>query len=152
MAEMQRAVPSPRVPIHAVTPRGFPAASCHRCEGKGLMRRRHLRRRLWLVPLCASVMTLTTAVGPITSSSADTITIAGCNSRTNNSLAKLLECIRTDDLWKQMKAQQAIADSHPDAGGHASRNSGEPGYKAAVDLAVKVFRAAGYHVTVQTYQ
>ena len=73
--------------------------------------RTHLRRRVWLVPLCASVVALTAAVGPITSSSADdTITTTACNSRTNNSLAKLLECIRTDDLWNQMKAQQAIAD------------------------------------------
>ena len=114
--------------------------------------RRDLRRRLWLVPLCASAVALTAAVGPITSSSADTVTITACNNRTNDSVAKLLECIRTDDLWNQMKAQQAIADANPDAGGHASRNSGEPGYKAAVDLAVKLFKASGYHVTVQTYK
>src|SRR5690348_6975467 len=100
---------------------GIPAASCHLCEGKGLMRR-NLWRRLWLVPLCASVVALTAAVGPITSSSADTVTITACNNRTNNSVDKLLECIQTDDLWNQLKAQQAIADAHPDAGGHASRN------------------------------
>jgi hypothetical protein len=114
--------------------------------------RRHLRRRLWLVPLSVSAVALTAAVGPITSSSAGTITTTACNSRTNNTVDKLVECIRTDDLWNQMKAQQAIADAHPDAGGHASRNSGEPGYKAAVDLAVKLFKASGYHVTVQTYK
>ena len=79
--------------------------------------RRHLRRRLWLVPLCASAVALTTAVGPITSSSADTISTTACNRRTNNTVAKLLECIRTDDLWNQMKAQQAIADAHPTRAG-----------------------------------
>src|SRR5689334_3272267 len=62
---------------------GIPAASCHLCEGKGLMRR-HLRRRLWLVPLSASALALTTTVAPITSSSADTITTTACNARTNN--------------------------------------------------------------------
>jgi hypothetical protein len=51
-----------------------------------------------------------------------------------------------------MKAFQAIADANPGPDGHASRNSGEPGYKASVDYVATLMRQAGYNVTIQTYQ
>jgi hypothetical protein len=51
-----------------------------------------------------------------------------------------------------MKAFQAIADQNPGPDGHASRNSGEPGYKASVDYVAKLMRQAGYDVTIQTYK
>jgi len=51
-----------------------------------------------------------------------------------------------------MKAFQAIADANPGPDGHASRNSGEPGYKASVDYVAKLMREAGYNVTIQTYK
>jgi len=82
----------------------------------------------------------------------EAVSSAGCAHRANDTPRKLLPCIRTEDLWRHMRAFQAIADAHPGPDGHPSRNSGEPGYKAAVDLAVKLFKASGYHVTVQTYK
>jgi hypothetical protein len=51
-----------------------------------------------------------------------------------------------------MQAFQAIADANPGPDGHASRNSGEPGYKASVDYVAKLMREAGYDVTIQTYK
>jgi hypothetical protein len=51
-----------------------------------------------------------------------------------------------------MKAFQAIADQNPGPDGHASRNSGEPGYKASVDYVANLMRQAGYDVTIQTYK
>jgi hypothetical protein len=51
-----------------------------------------------------------------------------------------------------MKAFQAIADANPGPDGHASRNSGEPGYKASVDYVANLMRQAGYDVTIQTYK
>jgi hypothetical protein len=51
-----------------------------------------------------------------------------------------------------MRALQAIADAHPGPDGHASRNSGEPGYKASADYVARVMRQAGYDVTIQTYK
>jgi Peptidase family M28/PA domain len=51
-----------------------------------------------------------------------------------------------------MKAFQAIADANPGPDGMASRNSGEPGYKASVDYVARVMREAGYNVTIQTYK
>lgn len=76
---------------------------------------------------------------------------AACAHRNNNTASKLLECIRTADLWRHLSAFQAIADANPGPDGHPSRNSGEPGYKASVDYVARLMRAAGYHVTVQTY-
>lgn len=63
-----------------------------------------------------------------------------------------MECVRTEDLWRHMKAFQAIADANPGPDGHASRNSGEPGYKASVDYVAGLMRQAGYDVTVQPYK
>ena len=77
---------------------------------------------------------------------------AGCAARVNDTPRKLLECIRTDDLWGYMKAFQAIADANPGPDGHPSRNSGEPGYKASADFVANLMRQAGYDVTIQTYK
>jgi hypothetical protein len=107
--------------------------------------------RLWLVPLCAAVIALVTAVGPVTPTSAGAISSAKCAARVNDTPSKLVECIQTDDLWNHMKAFQAIADANPGPDGHPSRNSGEPGYKASVDYVAKLMTEAGYNVTIQTY-
>jgi len=75
----------------------------------------------------------------------------GCQERVNNSAQKLIDCVRTADLWQHMQAFQAIADANPGADGHPSRNSGEPGYKASADSVAKVMKDAGYDVTLQQY-
>jgi peptidase M28-like protein/PA domain-containing protein len=85
-------------------------------------------------------------------SAADGPSSAACAARVNDTPRKLLECIRTEDLWRHMKAFQAIADRNPGPDGHASRNSGEPGYKASVDYVANLMRQAGYDVTIQTYK
>ena len=87
-----------------------------------------------------------TALNPSGQNSAD------CDHRVNDTARKLTPCIRTDDLWRHMRAFQAIANANPGPDGHPSRNSGEPGYKASVDYVAKVMRQAGYDVTVQTYK
>jgi hypothetical protein len=50
-----------------------------------------------------------------------------------------------------MQAFQAIADANPGLDGHASRNSGEPGYWASVQYVKDKMQAAGYDVTIQPY-
>ena len=77
---------------------------------------------------------------------------AGCANRVNYTPALLLPCIRKEDLWRHMQAFQAIADANPGPDGHASRNSGEPGYKASADYVANLMRQAGYNVTIQTYK
>jgi hypothetical protein len=84
--------------------------------------------------------------------SAGAISSAGCNARANATPEKLVECIKTDDLWQHMQALQKIADNNPGPDGHPSRNAGEPGYKASVDYVAGLMRQAGYDVTIQTYK
>jgi hypothetical protein len=74
-----------------------------------------------------------------------------CTTQVNDTPSKLLPCIKTDDLWAHMVAFQAIADANPGPDGHASRNSGEPGYKASADYVAQKMTEAGYDVSIQTY-
>jgi hypothetical protein len=93
------------------------------------------------------------AVGLCTTTNASAITSAQCDARVNDTPAKLIECIQTDDLWGHMQRFQAIADANPSpADGMPSRNSGEPGYKASVDYVASVMTQAGYDVTIQPYK
>jgi hypothetical protein len=102
-------------------------------------------RHWWLPALCAAAAALCSPAHAAAQSS------AGCDNRVNDTSAKLVPCITSDDLWNHMEAFQAIADANPGADGHPSRNSGEPGYKASVDYVANLMRQAGYDVTLQPY-
>jgi hypothetical protein len=107
-----------------------------------------IRSRLphpWLLVLCI-------AAGLLAPSSASAITSKQCDARVNDTAAKLLPCIQQGDLWNHMQQFQAIADANPGPDGHASRNSGEPGYRASVDYVAAKMKAAGYSVTIQPYK
>jgi Zn-dependent M28 family amino/carboxypeptidase len=104
---------------------------------------------LSLVLTCVTVLGLAAAVGPVAASSAAP---ANCATQVNDTPSKLLPCITTDDLMAHMQAFQAIADANPGPDGHASRNSGEPGYKASADYVAQVMTEAGYNVTIQAYK
>jgi hypothetical protein len=107
-------------------------------------RRLRPRPHLWLVAPCLAVcLFVPTTAGAITS--------AQCDARVNDTPSKLVECIQTNDLWNHMRAFQAIADANPGLDGHASRNSGEPGYWASVQYVKNKMEAAGYDVTIQPY-
>jgi len=118
--------------------------------------------RVWLVFVAVAALTVAVATAAPAGAQPSAATGAnppagvpsstGCANRVNSTPEKLLPCIRTDDLWNHMKAFQAIADANPGPDGHASRNSGEPGYKASVDYVAKLMREAGYNVTIQTYK
>src|SRR5690242_17718338 len=71
---------------------------------------------------------------------------AGCDSRTNNTYDKLLECVRVEGVRKHQAALQAIASAN---GGN--RFAGFAGYNASVDYVVKTLRAAGYDPQVQPF-
>jgi aminopeptidase Y len=70
-----------------------------------------------------------------------------CDSRSNNTFAKLLECVTLDGARSHQAALQAIADAN---GGN--RTSGAPGYDASVAYVKEKLEAAGYLVTVQEFQ
>lgn len=67
----------------------------------------------------------------------------GCDSRTNNTTQKLLECVRVDGVVEHMQALQAIADAN---GGNRADQT--PGYDASVDYVVDVLEAAGWSAEV----
>ena len=106
------------------------------------------RARWWVVALGALVAAA--FAGSAGASAAPSP--AGCDNRVNDTADKLIPCITTADLWAHMQAFQRIADANPGPDGHASRNSGEPGYKASVDYVAAKMRNAGFSVTVQTYK
>ena len=71
---------------------------------------------------------------------------AGCESRTNNTYDKLLECVRVEGVREHQAALQAIADEND-----GNRFSGFPGYDASVDYVVETLEAAGYDPEVQAF-
>jgi Zn-dependent M28 family amino/carboxypeptidase len=111
-------------------------------------RLRAVRARWWVVTLGALVAAAFAGSAGASAAPAP----AGCDNRVNDTADKLVPCITTADLWAHMRAFQRIADANPGPDGHASRNSGEPGYKASVDYVAAKMREAGYSVTVQTYK
>jgi hypothetical protein len=116
----------------------------------------------WRLALAAAVVVTASACIPLAASNASSTTTSAapvsadanptaCANRVNNTPAKLIDCVRTADLWQHMVNFQKIADANPGADGHPSRNSGEPGYKASADYVAAAMRAAGYSVTMQQY-
>ena len=106
----------------------------------------------FVAALCIAALALFSAPAATASNAAKPLTSAQCLARVNDTVTKLVECVRTADLWQHMQKFQAIADANPSpADGHPSRNSGEPGYKASADYVAQVMTAAGYNVTIQTY-
>lgn len=70
-----------------------------------------------------------------------------CDTRVNNTHAKLLECVTLEGVRAHQAAFQAIADAN---GG--TRVSGSPGYNQSVDYVVAQMTSYGYNVTVQPFQ
>jgi Zn-dependent M28 family amino/carboxypeptidase len=71
---------------------------------------------------------------------------AACRNRTNNTHAKLLECVTLEGVREHQAAFQAIADAN---GG--TRAAGTPGYDESVEYVVERLTAAGYIVTLDEF-
>ena len=69
-----------------------------------------------------------------------------CDSRTNNTHAKLAECVTLEGVRAHQAALQAIADAN---GG--TRAAGTPGYEASVEYVAGELRAAGYDVSFDEF-
>ena len=72
---------------------------------------------------------------------------ASCDTRVNNTTAKLLECVELAGVREHQAAFQEIADAN---GG--TRVSGSPGYDQSVEYVVDRLTAAGWQTTVQPFQ
>jgi hypothetical protein len=104
-----------------------------------------------VVSRAAQLASLCVAVGLLAPAGASAISNAACEARANDTSAKLVECVKKDDLWAHMQDFWQIAQDNPGPDGHPSLNSGEPGYKAAADHVADLMRQAGYDVTEQPY-
>jgi Zn-dependent M28 family amino/carboxypeptidase len=99
-------------------------------------------RPLFAVPATLALV----AAGGVTATTA----IAGpasCDTRVNNTIKKLLDCVDLAGVREHQAAFQAIADAN---GG--TRVSGTPGYDASVDYVVERLEAAGWETTVQEFE
>ncbi|MET1002909.1 MAG: M28 family peptidase [Acidimicrobiia bacterium] len=96
-----------------------------------------------ILALGAAVAAL--CVLPATNSEAAPAQI-GCNTRTNNTYSKLLECVRLDGVRAHQAALQAIADEND-----GTRAAGTSGYTDSVDYVVETLTAAGWNVTLDEF-
>jgi Zn-dependent M28 family amino/carboxypeptidase len=71
---------------------------------------------------------------------------AACNNRTNDTLAKLLECVTIDGLLEHQEALQEIADDNDD-----NRASGSSGYDDSLAYVEGRLKKAGYITTRQEF-
>ncbi len=69
-----------------------------------------------------------------------------CDTRTNNTYPKLLECVRLEGVRAHQAALQAIAD-----GNGGTRAAGTSGYTASVNYVVDTLEAAGWNVTLDEF-
>ncbi len=69
-----------------------------------------------------------------------------CAKRVNDTAAKLMECVSLDNVRAHQAALQEIADDNGDI-----RAAGTPGYDESVDYIVGKLEAAGYDVTLDTF-
>ena len=75
-----------------------------------------------------------------------------CQSRVNDTAAKLEQCIKRSWLWHRLAHFQTIADENPGTLGHPNRDTGTAGYAASASYVADLMQRAGYAVTVQKYR
>jgi Zn-dependent M28 family amino/carboxypeptidase len=71
----------------------------------------------------------------------------GCDNRTNDSVRKVVECVKVENVRRHQRVLQAIADRND-----GTRASGTPGYETSVDYVAYVLRRAGYEVTIDPFE
>ncbi len=71
---------------------------------------------------------------------------AACDTRTNNTIDKLLECVTIEGVRSHQEAFQAAADAND-----GIRAAGTPGYDATVAYVVETLEDAGYDVELDPF-
>jgi aminopeptidase Y len=92
----------------------------------------------------AAALLATASVAPALGVGAEA---SSCDTQTNNTYKKLLECVTLDGAREHQEAFQAIADAN-----NGIRTSGTPGYDQSAAYVADRMTAAGYDVTVQEFQ
>ena len=74
--------------------------------------------------------------------------VAACDTQSNNTYQKLLECMTGEGVTEHLEAFQKIAENNPDPEYGTTRAAGTPGYQASVDYVAGLLEDAGYTVTL----
>ncbi len=75
-----------------------------------------------------------------------------CATRTNNTYAKLLECVTLDGVRAHQQAFQTIADANDDPSYPGTRAAGTEGYADSAAYVAGLLENAGYDVTLDEFQ
>jgi Zn-dependent M28 family amino/carboxypeptidase len=75
-----------------------------------------------------------------------------CDTRTNNTYQKLLECVTLEGVREHQLQLQKIADANDDPFYPGTRAAGTEGYSESVDYVAGLLRAAGYRVTLDEFE
>jgi Zn-dependent M28 family amino/carboxypeptidase len=71
-----------------------------------------------------------------------------CDTQTNNTYQKLLQCVSADGAFEHLQALQEIADANEDPFYPGTRAAGTDGYDDSVDYVVRTLEQAGWNVTL----
>lgn len=71
-----------------------------------------------------------------------------CDTRTNNTYTKLLDCLTADGVFEHQQALQEIAEANDDPFYPGTRAAGTAGYQDSVDYVVGLLEGAGWNVTL----
>jgi hypothetical protein len=77
---------------------------------------------------------------------------AACNTRTNNTYQKLLECVTLEGVREHQAQFQKIADNNDDPFYPGTRAAGTQGYADSVDYVAGLLKDAGYEVTLDPFE
>jgi len=110
--------------------------------------RLRLRVAATVVAITAVTMLLMLALPAAASSAAS----PACDNRTNNTYAKLLDCVTLEGVRAHQAALQAIADANDDPFYPGTRAAGTEGYRKSVEYVAGKLRAAGYTVTLDPFE
>ena len=101
------------------------------------------RRRPSRAAVIGAVVTLLLAAMPVAAANPAQI---GCETRTNNTYSKLLECVTLEGVREHQAVFQQIADAN---GG--TRHAGESGYVASAQYVYQTLQAAGWNVSFHEF-
>jgi Zn-dependent M28 family amino/carboxypeptidase len=104
------------------------------------------RRRAVTRIVMPAVMLGTIALVPGTTAQA--APADACDTRTNNTYRKLLDCVTVDGVLEHLRQFQKIAENNDDEFYPGSRAAGTEGYAESVEYVAGLLREAGYNVTL----
>ena len=108
------------------------------------MNRSRMTGRGALALAAAGATAVALAIGPAAAATA--APAVKCDTRNNNTVAKLLQCVSADGTMDHLEAFQAIADDND-----GNRAADTSGYEESVEYVVDTMEAAGWNVSIDEF-